>query len=519
VQYQDLARKVEEEGGNRVSALLHAGNVDGALHEMNNNGKSRGWRAVGEAEKVDYDINGIKIPGYRLTVADENGRQVTMNSSLDMASKLRFDKQLDMAVESAKMNATVNHQDAILNEQRRQHDSTYGYQSANLDEQRRHNIVTEGISSARVKAAGAGGSKGKWVQDEDGEWQFLNTGDSSPGMVKEQIKINEDGTATAYDPVSGSVRTVYTPEQARDVARARAEGESKKAGKGWLNLEWDDAKIGKRATEIEKELMAQSQRPQRGDEMSAPSAGRSRPAGPAGGIGRINDNNVGSMKNPGGKTGFKQYNSPDEAVSDWHKQLQLDNGRGIDTIDGLISKYSPASDGNRTSELIKEAERVTGFKAGQHIDLSNPAARVRVMGALFKQEKPASSFLKGRGGYGKRGDGSEKGSGYLGEVKRDDGRISTELSIGVNIDGKEVDIPSLVPTLSKQEVDYLSRGGKPTGAIVEKAVSFARQRMKDGKSVFAGEEDNPGQPPVMNGISSNSPSPAAGPKNLNKYFK
>lgn len=125
---------------------------------------------------------------------------------------------------------------------------------------------------------------------------------------------------------------------------------------------------------------------------------RSRGAGlMGGGDGRITENNVGSMKNPGGKTGFKQYDTPDAAIDDWHKQLQIDNDRGIDTIDGLLNKYSPASDGNRTEELIKEAERVTGFKRGQHINLSNAAARTRVIGAILKQEKPASSFLKGGG--------------------------------------------------------------------------------------------------------------------------
>lgn len=49
----------------------------------------------------------------------------------------------------------------------------------------------------------------------------------------------------------------------------------------------------------------------------------------------------------------------------------------------------------------------------------------------------------------------EKGLGYFGKLKRPDGNVSTELSIGVNIDGKEIEIPSLVPTLTQEEIDYL----------------------------------------------------------------
>ena len=88
-------------------------------------------------------------------------------------------------------------------------------------------------------------------------------------------------------------------------------------------------------------------------------------------------------------------------------------------------------------------------------------------------------------GYGNRLDGTKKGLGFLGELKRPDGAVSTELSIGVNFDGKEREIPALVPTLTKQEVDYLLNGGKPTKEIVRKAVEHARGRISSGKSPFA----------------------------------
>lgn len=67
----------------------------------------------------------------------------------------------------------------------------------------------------------------------------------------------------------------------------------------------------------------------------------------------------------------------------------------------------------------------------------------------------------------------------------------TELSVGVNIDGKETLIPTIVPTLTQQEINHLKNGGQPTKAIVDKAVAHARQRMAQGQSPFAGDATQP----------------------------
>lgn len=79
----------------------------------------------------------------------------------------------------------------------------------------------------------------------------------------------------------------------------------------------------------------------------------------------------------------------------------------------------------------------------------------------------------------------EKGLGYFGELKRPDGKISTELSIGVNMDGRETEIPSLVPTLTKTERDYLLGGNKPTEQIISKSIQHAKRRIAEGKNPFA----------------------------------
>ena len=93
--------------------------------------------------------------------------------------------------------------------------------------------------------------------------------------------------------------------------------------------------------------------------------------------------------------------------------------------------------------------------------------------------------------YGLRQDGTQKGQGYFGELKRPDANISTELSIGVEFDGEEVEIPLLVPTLTRREIDSLLKGSEPTKQMVHKAVKHAKRRMKQGKSPFATEEEEP----------------------------
>lgn len=89
-----------------------------------------------------------------------------------------------------------------------------------------------------------------------------------------------------------------------------------------------------------------------------------------------------------------------------------------------------------------------------------------------------------------RKDKTLKGPGFLGSIPTPGHKYATELSIGVHFDGKEQLIPSLVPGLTPQEVQWITNGNKSTSAIVRKAVDHARRRIAQGKSVFleAGEK-------------------------------
>lgn len=100
--------------------------------------------------------------------------------------------------------------------------------------------------------------------------------------------------------------------------------------------------------------------------------------------------------------------------------------------------------------------------------------------------------------YMRRQDGTVKGDGFLGRLKRKDGTEATEISVGTEFDGKEVEIPLLVPSLSQQEVQYLLDNpigmnepgniGVKDPAVYDriwgKAIRHAKQRMAAGRSPF-----------------------------------
>ena len=93
--------------------------------------------------------------------------------------------------------------------------------------------------------------------------------------------------------------------------------------------------------------------------------------------------------------------------------------------------------------------------------------------------------------YGMRhGSISPKGKGFFGDLKRPDGDSSTELSSEFEYEGKKVEYPLIVPTLSKAELDILLKGEKPTDDIYDKAESWAKFRINKGMSPFASSTGN-----------------------------
>lgn len=110
-----------------------------------------------------------------------------------------------------------------------------------------------------------------------------------------------------------------------------------------------------------------------------------------------------------------------------------------------------------------------------------------------------------------------KGTGAKGVIDMTDGsgNVMTELSVGVNIDGKNVEIPAIVPDLNSDEMEYLKAGGDPrtSQSIMKKAIDSATARMANGQSPFFANSETPKAPLAGLDITPNRevPSPLKAP--------
>jgi hypothetical protein len=138
----------------------------------------------------------------------------------------------------------------------------------------------------------------------------------------------------------------------------------------------------------------------------------------------------------------------------------------------------------------RNAEAIFGIKANGAMDTNvlepQPAAKPE---PVQKTEGLPHSI-----DYGNRPDGTPKGAGFFGELPLKGGKgIATEYSMSnsdVQVNGKSVDFPSLVPTLSKEQLDLMVNDIIPNHKkipkdIAMKATDFARHRLEQGLPLFA----------------------------------
>lgn len=91
-----------------------------------------------------------------------------------------------------------------------------------------------------------------------------------------------------------------------------------------------------------------------------------------------------------------------------------------------------------------------------------------------------------------RSDGSKKSAqGFLGPVKNNvEGGTMTEVSVGMEINGQEMEVPTMIPTLTKKEIETLANMKLEGNAknipdsIIMKAKQHALQRIEQGLSPF-----------------------------------
>lgn len=102
-------------------------------------------------------------------------------------------------------------------------------------------------------------------------------------------------------------------------------------------------------------------------------------------------------------------------------------------------------------------------------------------------------------GLNLRPNGTRKGKGFLGGQKvggklADTDAVASEFSVqsdAVTVDGKRIDFPTFVPTLTKEELNLMLNDIIPNKKltpepIMRKAIDHANKRISEGKSVFAG---------------------------------
>ena len=96
-------------------------------------------------------------------------------------------------------------------------------------------------------------------------------------------------------------------------------------------------------------------------------------------------NNPGNMRPPGKSVGFQQFPTVDAGLGAIDRQLKVYGDRGINTLEGVISTWSPPNE-NDTGRLVSQAAARLGIGPTDKLNLSDPAVRSRVREAIIAQE-------------------------------------------------------------------------------------------------------------------------------------
>jgi hypothetical protein len=163
----------------------------------------------------------------------------------------------------------------------------------------------------------------------------------------------------------------------------------------------------------------------------------------------------------------------------------------------MFSDYMLAKNADREKDTPEQRKAIyEGLVKGQNDKQRTVAQRILsgdiapFGGASNIGDGTESMLSQDRYGFGLRHDKKAyKGMGFLGDLRDPQGVHMTEYSMGVNFDGEEVEIPSIVPTLTKKELKEIVNNKNVPDTAVQKAVDFARKRIKEGKSVWASEGD------------------------------
>lgn len=201
---------------------------------------------------------------------------------------------------------------------------------------------------------------------------------------------------------------------------------------------------------------------------------------------------TGGIKEHNGQKIAKPYGWTDDRFDDYLKTVtpatlgaEKFYVNGVETSGDELSKKLPGA------RLLPAGEGSYRIQAGADVvRLPTGAPYILNVGKPPSVNLPANN-------YGDRPDGSQKGSGFLGELKLPNGGVATEYSVqsaAVKVDGRQVDFPTLVPTLTKAERDLMVKdiipnGKQPPESVMQKAIDHAKKRLASGKRQFADDNE------------------------------
>lgn len=433
--FAKMAKDAHDKGLPEAMSMLLQGDTKGATEML----RGRGLNLENELTPVEG-----KAHTYKATI-DGKEREFSVREMAMMANPLEFYKHLDEATERARK-ADLEKKEYDLKVRKQDMDEKESTAKIGTERSR------QAVNYARAKGTGTGdgaSSKAMKAIETDRGRQF-----DLASMVQDEATGKK-----AVDPQRRQAldRAAYAQQGIVEDAfeRKMSAAEHREFTDAMLDYPLDAVQKGDKAA-VQKwqgEFMSRM-----GIDPAEEEAGNEQVA-------------AGSLGNQGKKK--KEETPPPEAL----KAEPTQEEREIKAVqsDAQAVPEMKALQRERTASNLSDAER---------------AENTRKIDALLAKHGPKGGSL----GYGKRPDGTEKGSGFLGVQKTKSGKDMTEYSVGLKINGKQRDVPTLVPGLSKKEIEYLKtepdlRKHTPMNdSIIKKAQDHAKKRLSEGKSVFADED-------------------------------
>lgn len=201
---------------------------------------------------------------------------------------------------------------------------------------------------------------------------------------------------------------------------------------------------------------------------------------------KLDDAKAARQKGPTGSMDqIKLDNNYRDAVNDYN-EYQLKNAQR--QLDIALSAPDSFKEKKYVVDKLKHNVELFGGK-------TNAEEAEAKKGKPTPTESTSKPYLDSKGNVKpdwKRPDGSTKGPGWLGKQKSNSGKDMSEYSIGTEIDGKEVDIPTFVPGLTQKEIDFLKTEPNVKDipdSIFNKAKTHADKLISAGKSPFKEWDD------------------------------